>query len=114
MMTGETDRSKRPSSITFICVLGFIGAILTVQLVFSSAARQIGSWYPPYLAFSALIGLVCMIGLWLMKKWSVYAYAGLALLNQVVLLVMGRWNIMALLIPAIVIIVGYKHLSKMS
>jgi len=112
-MTSEASKSKRPSSITFICVLGFIGAILTVQLVFSSVAQQIGAWYPPYLGLSALIGLACMIGLWLMRKWAVYTYAGFALINQVVLLVMGRWNIMALLIPAIVVFVGYKHLSKM-
>jgi len=105
---------KRPTSITVISVLGFIGAIITVPLIFSPIAKQIGSWYPPYLALSAAIGLVCMIGLWMMKKWAAYTYTGLVGINQIVLIAMGVWNIMALAIPAIVIFFALKHSPKMS
>jgi hypothetical protein len=55
-----------------------------------------------------------MLGLWLMKKWAVYAYAAITIINQIALLLMGRWNLASLLIPAIVLYVGYKNLSKMS
>jgi hypothetical protein len=104
---------KRPTAITVVCVIGFIGAAITIPLIFSDVARQIGSWYPPYLGLSAVIGLICMIGLWNMKKWAAYTYTAFVLINQIILLVMGVWNIMALLIPAIVVTIAMTHLKKM-
>ncbi|MFI8605976.1 hypothetical protein ACIGCP_16035 [Cellulophaga baltica] len=104
---------KRPSAITVICILGFIGAAFTIPLVFSDIARQIGSWYPPYLGLSAILGFTCMIGLWQMKKWAAYTYTAFVVLNQIILLVMGVWNIMALIIPAIVVAIALTHLKKM-
>lgn len=55
-----------------------------------------------------------MLGLWMMKKWAVYTYAGLVALNQIVFLAMGIWSTMALIVPAIVIFFAFKHVSKMS
>jgi len=54
-----------------------------------------------------------MIGLWKMRKWAVYIYTGFCVINQVVLLAMGAWNILALLIPGIVIAIAFANLSKM-
>lgn len=105
--------SERPVAITIICILGFIGAALSIPAIFMGATSSIGAWYPPYLAFSAVVGLVCMIGLWKMMKWSVFAYTAFVVLNQIVLMAMGVWNIFALLIPAIVIAIGFTYLSKM-
>jgi len=113
-MNEETEKAKRPTSITVICVIGFIGALITIPLIFSSIAQQIGAWYPPYLGFSAIVGLACMVGLWMMKKWAAYTYTGFVALNQVVLLAMGVWNFMALLIPAVVIFFALKHVKKMT
>ncbi len=114
-MNETTEKVKtRPISITVICVIGFIGALLTVPLIFSPIAQQIGAWYPPYLGFSAVIGLACMVGLWMMRKWAAYTYTGFVVLNQVVLLAMGVWNIMALLIPVVVIFFALKNVSKMT
>ncbi|MGB3493606.1 MAG: hypothetical protein WBA57_12815 [Elainellaceae cyanobacterium] len=107
-------KGKRPTSITVVCIIGFIGALLTVPLIFSPLVQQIGAWYPPYLGFSAVVGLACMVGLWMMKKWAAYTYIGFFALNQVVLLAMGSWNVMALLIPAIVIFFVLKNVSKMT
>jgi hypothetical protein len=109
----ETATSERPVAITVICVLGFIGAALSIPLIFSDIARGIGAWYPPYLALSAVVGIVCMFGLWWMRKWSVFAYTAFVVLNQVVLFAMGVWSVFALLIPAIVIAIGFTYLSRM-
>lgn len=110
----DTQTTPRPVAITIICILGFIGAALTLPLIFSDMARGIGAWYPPYLGFSAVAGLICMVGMWKMKKWSVFAYTALVIVNQVVLFTMGVWNPFALLIPAIVITIAFANLSKMS
>lgn len=117
-MTDTVTKSKRPSSIMLICALGIYGAFLVFWLIFfpsvSSAVQRLGLGQTSYLGFSAVGLTVCMVGLWLMKKWAVYAYAALSIMNQIALLLMGRWNFASLLIPAIVLYVGYKHLSKMS
>ena len=109
----QVNEKKRPTAITVICVLGFIGAAFTIPLIFSSIAGQIGSWYPPYLGLSAIIGFVCMVGLWQMKKWAAYTYTGFVGLNQIVLLTMGVWNVMALIIPAVVVGIALTHVKKM-
>jgi hypothetical protein len=109
----STQTTPRPVAITVICILGFIGTALAVPLVFTEAARAIGSWYPPYLGFTALAGFICMIGLWNMRKWGVFGYTALVALNQVVLVTMGVWNVFALLIPGIVIAIAFANLSKM-
>ncbi len=110
----DTPTTNRPTVITVICILGFIGVALTVPLIFSNVAQSIGSWYPPYLGASAVVGLICMVGLWKMKKWAVFLYTLLVVINQVVLFTMGVWNPFALLIPAIIIAIGFANLSKMS
>ncbi|MFA6630067.1 MAG: hypothetical protein WCS55_09950 [Sulfuricurvum sp.] len=113
-MNESIEKVKRPTSITVICVIGFLGALISVPLIFSPIAQQIGPWYPPYLGFASIVGLVCMIGLWMMKKWAAYTYTGFVALNQIVLLTMGVWNVMALVLPAIVIFFALKHVSKMT
>ncbi|WP_341502059.1 hypothetical protein [Gallaecimonas sp. GXIMD4217] len=113
-MNTVVETAPRPVSITVICIFGFIGALFTLPLLFSSIPGQIGAWYPPYLAFSTLIGLACMLGLWLMKKWAAYAYTLMVVVNQVVMLAMGVWNILALLIPAVIIFFALKHAPRMS
>lgn len=108
------EKADRPASITVICVIGFIGALIAVPLIFSPVAQQIGFWQQFYLGLSSLMGLACMLGLWMMKKWAVHTYIGLTALNQIVLLAMGLWSVMALLAPAIVIFFALKHVSEMS
>lgn len=105
---------KRPTSITVICIIGFIGSLIALPLIFSPMAQQIGAWYPPYLGFASIVGLICMIGLWMMKKWAAYAYTAFVVINQIVLMAMGVWTFMALLIPAIVVFFALKNLPKMS
>jgi hypothetical protein len=105
--------SGRPTAITVVCVLCFIGAALVIPAIFSEPVRSIGSWYPPYLAGSAIVGLTCMIGLWHMRKWAVFAYTIFVVINQIVLVNMDIWNPFALLIPAIVIAIGFTYLTRM-
>jgi hypothetical protein len=110
----DTQVTQRPVIITVICILGFIGAALSIPLIFSSAASNIGGWYPPFLGLSAVGGLICMIGLWKMKKWAVFLYTALVVVVQIVLFAMHVWTPFSLLVPAIIIAIGFANLSKMS
>jgi len=105
--------ASRPTIIAVLCVIGFMGGLFTIPKVLSDAARNIGAWYPPYLAFCLFGGLVCVVGLWKMRRWAVFTYSGFVALNQIVLLAMGVWSIFALVIPAIFIFIMSSQLSKM-
>jgi hypothetical protein len=110
----DTQVSQRPVAITVICILGFVGAALSIPVVFSSTASNIGGWYPPVLGLSAVVGLICMIGLWKMKKWAVFLYTAMVVVIQIVLFSMHLWNPFSLLFPAIIIAIGFAYLAKMS
>jgi hypothetical protein len=109
---------QRPVAITVICILGFLGALLTIPLFMMAASLSmglgVGSWYLLYLAFATVVGLACMVGLWRMKKWAAYTYAGFVAINQVVLIAGGLWTIFSLLIPAVVVIIALKYSPRMS
>ena len=108
-----TPSNARPVIITVLCVVMFVGVVFAVPIIFSQIARDIGAWYPPLLAFGAVVGFVCMIGIWKMRKWAVYAYAVFCVVNQVVLLATGLWSISALVIPGIFIAIMFSQVSKM-
>ena len=112
-MDEQASAVKRPKRITVICVFGALGMVLAVPLAFSGVARAIGAWYPPYLLASALVGAACMAGFWFMRKWAAFTYAALFLVNQVVLITMGAWNIFSLLIPGIVTAVVFSVYKRM-
>jgi hypothetical protein len=103
---------ERPTAITIICILGFVGAALSIPMAFSDIARQIGNWFPPYSGSVAAISLICMIGLWFTKKWAIYAYICLVVLNQIVLITMDKWNILVLIIQGIIVTVTLFHLDS--
>jgi hypothetical protein len=110
----DTPTAQRPVAITVICILGFIGAALSIPLIFSNAASNIASWYPPFLGLSAVVGLISMIGLWKMKKWGVLLYAAMGVVVQVVLFSTHLWTPFSLLFPVIIVAIGFAYLSKMS
>jgi hypothetical protein len=104
---------KRPVAITVICVIGFIGAALTIPMLFSSAVQGIAPWYPALLGISAAIGLACMIGLWMMRKWAVYTYTAFFAVTQAIMISAGFFNAIGLIIPLIIIVIMFMYLSRM-
>ncbi len=109
----DTPPQKRPTPITVVCIIGFIGSTLSIPFIFSDLAQEIGSWYPPLLAFASAVGLSCMVGLWKMKKWAAYTYGGFFALNQVILLYMGLWQPSSVIFPIMIIAMLIGHLKDM-
>ena len=101
----NTNTHERPIIITVICILGFLGAAITIPLIFSELAKSVATWYPFYLAFAATIGVICMLGLWKMKKWGFYLYVALAIFNQIVMLIKGIWSPYGLMLPVLLILI---------
>jgi hypothetical protein len=96
-----------------VCVVCAIGVLFVIPMLFWQAVWAIGAWYPPLLALSAIIGAACMVGFWLMRRWALYLYSAMFVANQVVLVTMGLWTINALILPAIVIGIGFYYFPRM-
>jgi|SRR5271155_3301974 len=105
--------SGRPVLITIVCIIGFIGVPAAIFLMFSNAVSALPGWYPPLLGVSALIGLVCMIGLWLMRKWAVYTYTAFFAIDQIILVASGLWSPLGFVIPLVFVIIMFVYLSQM-
>ena len=118
-VVSETNRGKmeqqkkRPTVITVMCVLGFIRAIASIPTIILDIAEENLNWYHPYLGLEGIIGFVCMVGLWKMKKWATFIFAGFVGLNQIVYLTMGIWDITVLFIPAIIVGTSLAYVKKM-
>jgi hypothetical protein len=113
-MTVSRWNPEKPLIISAICMIGIINAIQMLSLIFSPMAKQAGAVYPLYFSGSVLFSLLCIAGLWLLKRWAALVYTALLICNQVVLLVMGYWELTAAIIPVAIILLLFKHLDKMS
>jgi len=110
----EAKDKLRPHIITIMCVLYIFGLLFTMIAPFSEAAWSIGFWYPPYLAFSAVISLICIYGFWEMKKWSIMLYLTFIAVNQLVMQTMDLWTPSTIIIPSVFILIILSQYSKMS
>ena len=103
----------RPLSITLICICGIIGSLASLLVIGSPAASQFPMWYPVLIGVSAVCGIASMVGMWLMKKWGVLLYTGLFVAAQALMLALGAWRPMSLLLPLIVIAIGFANFADM-
>ena len=79
-------------------------------MIFSEVAKQIGSWFGPYAGFVTIANLMSMIGLWRTKKWGLYSYLVLVLINQIVLITKGEWNLYVLIVQGTIISIALYHI----
>src|SRR5450759_2721818 len=95
-------KSKRPLAITLLCIL-IVAGTMGVLVQDLPRGHLVAPWVPFYLAFSAVVTLGCMVGMWQMKKWSVYAYACWVTLGTVVgTALLGVFNLTALIVRVVV------------
>jgi hypothetical protein len=113
-MTESRWNPEKPLVITAICVIGIINAIQMINLGFSPMSKQVGAIYPLYFSLSVVLSVVCIGGLWLLKRWAALLYGAVLICNQIVLLLMGYWELSAAIIPVVVILLMLKHLGRMS
>jgi hypothetical protein len=114
-MQGEQQIPRgRSSAIEILCVLGFLAALYWVPQGLGEAWRQGLSWSSFAAVFFPVASVVCLVGFWRMRRWAVYAFAGLWVANQIVLLLVGHWSALTVPLPVLLIIVGFKDMWRMS
>jgi hypothetical protein len=94
-------------------VIGLIGVLFVLPLLFSPAIDQLPSWYPFVLAASAVIGFACMVGLWQMRRWAVYVYTAMCAFTQILFTATDLWTPRSLILPAVVVVVMFVYLPRM-
>jgi hypothetical protein len=104
---------RRPAAITGICVLGVIGVAGIAWLVSTGALRGAPDWYVILLAVSVIVNIAAMVGMFMMRKWGAYLYAGMFVIGQIVLFTTGLWGIQTAIVPLIVTIVALTHVGRM-
>ncbi len=82
-------------------------------MAFSPMVRSFGSLFTLYFVVNALIGFVCFIGMWKMRKWGVLLYTLAVIICQLALMKVGLWSPFAVVIPAIVVAIGFYYFPKM-
>lgn len=112
-MTNSATGIEQNFVIKVICVIGLINASQMITLIFSPMTKHVGAVFPVYFGLSVILSLICLVGLWLLKKWAAITYAALLICNQIVLMVMGYWEFTAVIVPAIVIGLLYKNRSQL-
>ncbi|HAS40825.1 MAG TPA: hypothetical protein DCS93_10115 [Microscillaceae bacterium] len=110
----EPRRSQRPIIITIICILGFLGLLTLIPILYSPLSLKVGSWYRPYLIFSGLVGLVCLLGLWRMRQWAPTAYALYVIVGLIVSLYHNVWSAQSIIIPLLVCVVAFAYGNRMN
>jgi len=104
---------KRPTAVTIISLLLFIGVITMFGAALFGIVSGISTLYPVQLLFSAFVaGFICF-GFWTMQKWAAISYVVLTFFAQIFLIFAGTWNVFSLLLPAIVAIIGIYYYPQM-
>lgn len=104
---------RRPAAITGICVLGVIGIAGIAWLVSTGALAGAPDWYVILLGVSVVVNIIAMVGMFMMRKWGAYLYAGMFVIGQIVLVATGLWGIQSAIVPALVTIVALTHVGQM-
>jgi hypothetical protein len=116
--TLSKNKRKRPIAITVICILGFActllfwGVFLSYINAFFRAFQKIGTWYFPYMIFSTIIGVVCFVGLWHMRKWALYVYTVLGAINLIVLIALHT-SLVTIIVSIIFISIMWLYKNRM-
>jgi hypothetical protein len=111
------NETARPKSITVICVLGAIAIALGAFFLAVADVRakldEAGSWALPYYVISLVVTAICVVLLWRMEALGLHLYAASTAVGIVVSPVTHTFSPLGLILPAVVIVFGYKNLGKM-
>jgi hypothetical protein len=109
----QTGLNEIPKSIWIICILNFfylgkglISAILLMQLFDEK-------WIPISYSFISIAGIIACGGLLARKKWALYAYTTICVINLIFSEPMGGLNALTFIFSTIALIVVWSNAKKM-
>jgi hypothetical protein len=111
-------KGERPIAITVFCIIGIgliVLSLVAVPNIADLLTEKVGGWYVPFLIASLLITLACFIGYWMMKRWGVYLYTAIFAIGTAVSVFFGLpVSLPGLIVPVLVIILGFAYIKRMN
>ena len=108
---------KRPIIITVFCVIAFIVfslSLFALPTLLDLFSTYYGGWFVPIWIGQALLTLISILGYWRMQKWGVYLYTALFVIGTIMgLLMQVPFTIMGVIVPLIIIAIGFYYLKHM-
>jgi len=80
--------SERPLAITIVIVVTFLGSLIALPAAFSEMSRQVAYWYSYYIVTATICLIASLVGLWMMKRWGLFMYSGVIVVNQIIAIYM--------------------------
>ena len=80
-------RQERGGWLSFILALILLHSIFATVMAFSyrkAAYSGSTSWVLPVLTLCSIAGIIAAIGMWYWKKWGIYLYAAISVVQAVV------------------------------
>jgi len=105
--------SQRPGAISAICVIWVLALIYELLMILPHAG-EVANWFLIYTVCMLAGWATSLYGIWTMKKWGLVVFSALFGVNQFVLFAGDVWNYNALLLPVLVLAVGYAHFNRMT
>ncbi|HTC20017.1 MAG TPA: hypothetical protein VK859_04165 [bacterium] len=89
-------KPNRPPLLTVLCLTALLGCFFRIYYVFSPEIQNVRSWYPLYVSLETVFLIVCLYNLFMMRKWSFWAFSIFLILHQMVQWQVDRWDVSAL------------------
>lgn len=108
---------KRPTIITWLCVLVLIGIAFSFPLILFPSIRGKGSLVPMVYGIIITLRFASIIGVWHMKKWGVLLFLAAFFMNlvfELTLDLVDAWTYIFTIINFFFIIVFLRHYKRMS
>lgn len=102
----------RPTAISVIAWISAIGTLLSILGAVTLLTVGAIFWGVFALALSA-VATVSTLGFFGMRKWAVVLYAGQLAFTIVMMAIQGSFQVLGLVLPAIVLAICAKYYSKM-
>jgi hypothetical protein len=105
---------RRPFGVVAAMVLMVMGAAWVMPFIFLLASNNLADipplWVGLGIALTTALGITASMAMWMMKRWSVAAYTAVVIANNLIIMLLGEWNIFHLAIPLVILAVAYSQL----
>lgn len=108
------DEPVRPLVVTIVCVMAALSAATGIaNLVSPDSPTPDTFWEPLLVSCSVAVSLPAIVGMWMMRRWSVYFYAAGAATIQLALLFLDAGALRTLIMHAALIGAMMLYLPRM-
>jgi hypothetical protein len=100
---------RRSMALTIACAVAFLGSLQALSYSFSPVYRMLGAtrgapWLPAFVFTGSLASIGFLVALWWrMRRWALWGYLAVALVQSLVWVKLGSWGPTMLIFPGLVV-----------